>query len=203
MKVYATGEMTRRSQAYRLLALAARETWGWDALPPMERGEHGKPFFPRERERQFNLSHSGSFALCGLDRCPLGVDIQVVKTWRPGLCRRVCSPEELEWLGEGPQLWRRFTLLWTLKECAGKRTGEGIFRSLPTLSIPLPPWEEGESPLPGERLLEREGIWFRIYGGEGWYASVCGESPPPEEILWREIPCCRQDRGEAAGQFPS
>ncbi len=184
MVLYGTREMEDRRQAYGLLALAVREAWGWESLPALERGEHGKPFFPSDPGHCFNLSHSASLALCGLDDRPLGVDIQAVKRYRPSLPRRVCSARELNWMGEGEDCWRRFTLLWTLKESVVKRSGEGLIRRLDGIEVPLP----GDIPegalLPSESLLEMDGLHFRLFAGPDWYASVCAEHLPPEEIRW-------------------
>lgn len=165
-----------RRQAYDLLAAAAQEQWGWPELPPTARGERGKPFFPGEKGREFNLSHSGELALCALDSGPVGADIQVIRTWRPGLPGRVCSREERDWLESGGDFWLRFTQLWTLKECRVKQCGQGLIIPIRNIQIPLP--------REGERLLQAEGLWFCLYGGDGWRGAVCGQTRPPEEIRW-------------------
>ena len=177
MVIYGADGLTKREQAHALLSLAVKETWGWAVLPPLQTGEHGKPFFTGRPDRCFNLSHSGSLVLCALDERPVGVDIQVVKPFRPGLPRRVCSDGELAWIGEGEDRWGRFALLWALKECRVKYTGEGLTRPIPGIAVPLP--GEGEGP------LELDGLHFRTWSGPGWRAAACGESVPPVEINWR------------------
>ena len=92
--VYGADGLTRRAQARDLLALAAAEHWGLSPLPELHRAAHGKPCFPREMGRHFNLSHSGPLALCVLDDAPAGADIQVVKRWRPTLPRQGGGPGE-------------------------------------------------------------------------------------------------------------
>lgn len=67
---------------------------------------------------------------------PGGVDIQIVKAWRPGLPRRVCSAAELAWLDAQPQLWPAFTLLWTLKEAQAKESGRGLTTSIRDIRVP-------------------------------------------------------------------
>ena len=116
MFLYRAEGLTARSQARELLALAAAEVWGLASLPEISRRKGGKPFFPEYEGLQFNLSHSGEFALCALDEAPVGVDIQIVKAWRPALPRRVCSQLELDWLEAQPEFWPSFAQLWTLKE---------------------------------------------------------------------------------------
>ena len=100
MVIYGARDLTARSQARDLLAQAAAAEWGLSPLPDIARHPGGKPYFPDHPSLHFNLSHSGGLALCALDAAPVGVDIQVVKTLRPALPRRVCSPEELAWLEE-------------------------------------------------------------------------------------------------------
>ena len=104
MVIYHARGLTARSQARDLLALAAAEHWGLSPLPQIARREGGKPYFPNHDGRHFNLSHSGDRALCALDGAPVGVDIQLVKEWRPSLPRRVCAPAELDWLERQPSL---------------------------------------------------------------------------------------------------
>ena len=176
MVLYGADNLTDRRQAYDLLALAAKEYWGLNTLPPMARTAQGKPWFPEAPERAFNLSHSGTLALCALSSQPVGVDIQVVKPHRPGLPTRVCSAEELAWLQEQPDLWTAFALLWTLKEARVKYSGTGLTLPIHGISVPLP--------LPGKTLFFQDGLWFRLYQGAGWQAAACGQSPPPEAIRW-------------------
>ena len=157
--------------------LPVREVWGLSPLPEIARREGGKPFFPDREELHFNLSHSGDLALCGLDRAPVGVDIQIVKAWRPGLPRRVCSTAELAWLDAQPRLWPAFTLLWTLKEARAKESGQGLTTSIRDIRVPLP----------GPGPLEMDGLRFRTWTGPGWAAAVCGHSEPPEKIFEKTL----------------
>ena len=176
MVIYATDKIENRAQAYDLLSQGADAVWGFQELPFTERTSSGKPFFPDFPDHHFNLSHSGSFALCALSDSPVGVDIQIVRdSWRDALPRRVCAPHELEWLEEQSAYWDAFALLWALKEARGKYTGKGL-RAAREISVPLP--------AAGRSLYLHDGLWFRIYTGEGWQAAVCGEEEPPEELIW-------------------
>ena len=180
MVVYGAREVTRREQAYDLLAAAAHIRWGWEHLPEIRRSQQGKPYFPAQPRRHFNLSHSGSLALCALDDRPVGVDIQVVKVWRERLPQRVCSEKELAWLEEQGAGWEAFTLLWALKESLAKYTGAGLREKISAISVPLP--------RRGESLYLWEGLWFRSYRGEGWRGAACGLTRPQAEICWLERP---------------
>ena len=177
MVIYATNKIENRGQAYDLLSRGAEAVWGFKELPSTERTPDGKPFFPNFPDHHFNLSHSGSFALCALSNSPVGVDIQIVKdSWRDALPRRVCSPHELEWLEGQSVYWDAFALLWALKEARGKYDGRGLGAGVREISVPLPKGEE--------TLYRHDGLWFRVYTGDGWQAAVCGEQEPPKNLMW-------------------
>ena len=177
MVVYAADKLNHREQAYDLLLQAVREMRNFKDLPSIGRTANGKPFFPDFLGLHFNLSHSGSLALCALDSAPVGVDIQIVKdSWRDALPRRVCSPKELEWLNGQTDFWSSFTLLWTLKEARAKYTGTGLKNGVREISVPLP--------TPEQSLYRHDDLWFRVYAGDGWKAAVCGETEPPEQLIW-------------------
>lgn len=178
MMIYGAEGLMSRAQARELLALAAQEAWGLSPLPELARREGGKPFFPAREDLHFNLSHSGGLALCALDGAPVGVDVQLVREWRAGLPGRVCSPAELAWLEGQPGRWAAFTLLWALKEARAKQDGRGLTASIRDIRIPLP----------AEGTVRLDGLWFRTWAGPGWAAAVCGESQPPEALLWRRLP---------------
>lgn len=173
MLIYSTAGLTDRAQARDLLALAAKEAWGLSPLPEIALLEGGKPFFPGYPGLHFNLSHSGDLALCALDGAPVGVDIQIVKQWRPSLPRRVCSTEELAWLEGQPEFWPAFTLLWALKEARVKESGIGLTSPIRNIRVPLP----------GPEPVLFDGLRFRSWSGPGWAAAVCGRSEPPENFL--------------------
>lgn len=179
MVLYGTDGLETRAQAYDLLAIAAKEHWGLSPLPQLVRALLGKPVFASGQGLEFNLSHSGTLALCALDHDPVGVDIQLVKSWRPSLPRRVCSPEQLEWLEQQEDVWRSFTTLWTMKESRSKQSGQGLRGSIAAISVPLP--------RPDETLYAHQGLWFRLYFGPDWVGSACGTAPPPKEIHWRTL----------------
>ena len=164
MVIYAARDLTSRGQARDLLALAVRETWRLSPLPEIARREGGKPYFPGHEGLHFNLSHSGDLALCALDSAPVGVDVQIVREWRPGLPARVCSGAELDWLEGQPDLWSAFTLLWTLKEARVKCTGQGLRRPPREISVPL--LEPGETG-------DWDGFRFTALAGEVWRGALC------------------------------
>ena len=182
MVVYGIRTLTGRSQAQELLARAIQLHWGLERLPAQMRTRWGKPYFPDLPQYRFNLSHSGSFALCALSAHPVGVDIQVVRpAWSPKLVDRSCTPEERSWLaalGDRPE---DFAALWACKESVGKESGYGVPHPPSRLSVPLP--GDGGPLRPGEAYL-LEGRRLRVYAGRGWRGAVCAWEEPPEEIRW-------------------
>ena len=112
-----------RQAAWRLLERALRETCGLTALPPVERGERGKPFFPDLPGMHFSLSHSGSFCLCALSPSPVGADIEAVRPRGEVLLRRGLTEAERAWCLAAGDPWPRFCLLWTRRESRCKWSG--------------------------------------------------------------------------------
>ncbi len=98
-------------------------------------GPYGKPALASGGDLEFNLSHSGSLALCALAwKRPVGVDVEAhrddVETLE--IAELFFSEREIETLRELPEAARRhaFFLCWTRKEAYVKARGEG-------LSVPL------------------------------------------------------------------
>lgn len=179
MVIYGISDLVQRCQARELLALAAEEHWHLSPLPRIEAHPLGKPFFPDLPQLHFNLSHSGSLALCALDNDPVGVDIQLVKVWRQGLPERTCCQQELDWLSQQPNRDVAFTSLWSLKEARVKQDGLGLRMPIREISVPLQ--EHWNGP------IFWNGLQFCVYQGENWTAAVCGHSKPPDTICWIDL----------------
>ena len=147
-----------------LLRRAAALAWGWRALPELARSGRGKPYFRHWPERWFSLSHSGGLTLCALsDDGPVGVDVEVERTRRPGLMAYALSPAaQAACRGD----WGEFYRLWTLKESWCKREDSPLY---PPREVVTPP------PCP-----------HRSYTGPGWRGAVCCSGTPPEDVLWME-----------------
>lgn len=174
--------LARREQAKQLLAWGAAQVWGLDPLPQLAVGERGKPWFPACPQYQFNLSHSGTLALCVLADRPVGVDIQEVReTWRPSLVTRTCTPEERAWLASRGDRREDFAQLWALKESGGKQTGYGLPYPPSRQAVPLPPLGEPYDP---EKIYPLGQVQFRVYLGDTWRGAVCALDAPPRAIQW-------------------
>ncbi|MBE9068235.1 4'-phosphopantetheinyl transferase superfamily protein [Leptolyngbya cf. ectocarpi LEGE 11479] len=117
-------------------------------------GVYGKPCL-RDYPLQFNLSHSGEYALCGVARQVVGVDIEQLRSMDrlDGLIKRCLSPSEQQAIAavESSQRSKAFLEYWTCKEAYLKATGQGISESLaaievdlstePKLNVPGQPWQ--------------------------------------------------------------
>ncbi len=61
-----------------LLARGLLELYHIPHLPETARNENGKPYLPEYPDIHFNISHSGSLAVCVFAPVPIGIDIQEV-----------------------------------------------------------------------------------------------------------------------------
>lgn len=112
---------------YLLLLEALEKEYGITRPPEFGFGPHGKPFLPDYPHIHFNLSHCSGAALCVVGDTPAGCDIErVQEPLDMDLCRRCCSPEEMDSVlgSRNPAL--AFCTLWTRKEAFLKYTGEGL-----------------------------------------------------------------------------
>ena len=91
-----------------------------------------------------SLSHCDDMVACAVSEEPVGIDIERIRPVKEGLCRRVCTPEELAYLQAAPEelssdpaSLRRFFEIWTGKEAYFKKCGTGItnLRSVNVLSL--------------------------------------------------------------------
>ena len=165
MQLYLYNNITRHEDAYALLSYAVRHYWGFEALPDIDGHEQGKPFFPSLPRCHFNLSHSGSFALCVLDEQPVGVDIEIIRPHHPKLAQRICNAQELDWLEHQPDQTAALCQLWTGKEALAKYHGTGLTVPVRALCAPLPP------------AKEQDGLLFHRRITPEFCLCVCGHSP--------------------------
>ena len=119
-----------------LLAFHALREAGASDLS-IRRLEYGKPVLAAHPDIHFNLSHSGALAVCAVSDRPVGVDVQTMITYDPGLAARCLQPGERAWLEGETDRDRGFTRLWTRKESWLKRSGAGL--SVPMRSFPALP----------------------------------------------------------------
>ena len=118
----------RRESLSALLAL--RELTG-DSVPPIVRGEDGKPRFDAPSAPHFSLCHASDWAvaLLGDERSGrVGVDLEPLRRYPSArrVAERFFTPEELAAFEEAGGSEDAFFALWTKKEALGKLTGKGV-----------------------------------------------------------------------------
>lgn len=96
---------------------------------------NGKPCFNVEGIPDFNISHSGDYAVLvyindGTAR--VGADIQEKRKMNPSVWKRVLSKEE-----EKKELSKKYSFIqiWTVKESYVKMTGEGLKRDFREIAV--------------------------------------------------------------------
>ena len=106
-------------------------------LPPeIEFKEDGKPFLAGFDIFHFNLSHSGTYAVCAFDKTPVGIDIERIKPVKAGIAERFFSAEEQQFLNTCSQNTpKAFFAVWTRKEAFLKAVGKGLRMDLRFFSV--------------------------------------------------------------------
>lgn len=122
----------RQSLAGELALRTLLEREGIDAVP--ERLPSGQPVLPGSG-LHVSISHCDDLVACAISGEPIGIDVEKLRPVKPAMIQRVCTPEELSWVGGDPD---RFFQVWTAKEAYFKMAGTGItdLRSVNTLALP-------------------------------------------------------------------
>ena len=95
-------------------------------LPPIGKGEWGKPFFENS-PWHFSISHTRDQVFCVLAKQNVAVDAESLhRKFSPRLPDRVLSPGELAQYEASEDKNRTFLTFWVLKEAAAKLSGEGL-----------------------------------------------------------------------------
>lgn len=126
---------------YRAAARCSGRSPG--ALGPLVSGPWGKPAFSRCPQFHFSLSHSGAWWLCAFSSRPVGLDLQIHRSFTSPqtLSRRFFHPLEDAFLAAGD--YRDFFDLWSAKESYVKLTGRGFYLDPAAFSVVSP---EGRFP---------------------------------------------------------
>ena len=106
-----------------------------------EYGEYGKPLLRRSEsvpgdhfnlekmKIDFNLSHSGEYAVLAISDAPIGIDIEQKHSGGLQIAKRCFCPEEYQDILAGETQQERdmrFLQYWTMKEAYVKRIGKGM-----------------------------------------------------------------------------
>lgn len=147
-------------------------------------GPNGKPELkPCGRDRlDFNLSHSGDFALIGVSRQgAIGVDVEVARPIADTL--RVAhahfAPSEIQTL-EGctsEALPGAFFACWTCKEAFVKATGAGLSMRLDRFAVTIPPAPARVVSIDGDATAGRTWSLHRLAPAPGHVGAVAIAAP--------------------------
>lgn len=105
---------------------------------------HDKPSLLHDN-LEFNLTHSGNFAMVAICKAPVGVDIEKIRPDQNlDIAERFFSPDEVEKLRALPvnEQVTAFFQLWSRKEAIIKAMGKGLAHSLDSFSVAAHPCEE-------------------------------------------------------------
>lgn len=158
-----------------------------------DRGTFGKPFL-RSGELQFNLSHSGEFALLAVAReREVGVDVEEIREiedaamiaeryFSPGESKKLCTV-----LGS-TQRATAFFNCWTRKEAFIKAIGEGLSHPLDTFEVTFLPQEKVELRLEGtttHRWMLKALHVSERYSGALVVERLTAKGSLPEVACWQ------------------
>lgn len=98
--------------AYEMLRRAMQDHFGWEALPEVAFGAHGKPYFSSCSDAFFSLSHSRGAVLLAVHDHSIGVDIERLRPVSERMCTRFHASDEAAF-------WQD----WVQRESCCKRRG--------------------------------------------------------------------------------
>jgi 4'-phosphopantetheinyl transferase len=96
---------------------------------PIIQNPWGKPSLKSFPGIYYNVSHCENLAACIIsDKCPVGIDIEKIRSFSPYTAKRICRAAELQkiYSMEGEDADREFFRYWTLKESFIKAIGMGL-----------------------------------------------------------------------------
>ena len=112
--------------SYLLLLRGLNEKYGITGPVEFERNAQSKPYLKDYPRIYFNISHCGSGAVCAVSDFEIGIDIEEIHPFDPGVARLVCTAGELRRLDESAEKERLFCRIWTGKECYAKAWGISV-----------------------------------------------------------------------------
>ncbi|MGN1480405.1 4'-phosphopantetheinyl transferase family protein [Porcipelethomonas sp.] len=91
--------------------------------------KYGKPYL-KNSDLYFNISHCTGLAVCSIESCETGVDVEFIRNYPPRVLNRSFSLGEIDAVKNSARPDETFFRLWTLKESFVKALGIGISYSL-------------------------------------------------------------------------
>lgn len=156
------------ASVYLILVYALKNEGLFHSLPEFGYNPGGKPFLTNYKGIYFNLSHCQDAVVCCISDSEVGIDIETVGEYDDELAAAICNNEEYQWVtasSDTVQRAKRFTSLWTQKECIVKCSGTGIDRDPKEILT-------GYS---ADNQKEGLQIFSVYYPAENIYISVCNK----------------------------
>jgi len=139
------------------------------------KGWHGKPYLKNAPHVHFNISHSGSIAMCALNNAPVGADIEKITSADNLTARRIMSNQEFAIYDNTQDKDTIFYKIWTLKEAYIKYNGRGLGSDLRALTV----YPNGSS-----IITNTSGCRFALIDAvPGYQAALCA-ADVSHEINW-------------------
>ncbi|WP_428817973.1 4'-phosphopantetheinyl transferase family protein (plasmid) [Clostridium butyricum] len=154
-----------------------------------KRTNYGKPYLDNTLNFHFNISHSGDYVVCAIDKNIIGIDIEEKKDIDyESIAKNFFCNDEIEFILEGnyDERLTKFYRMWTLKESYVKANGKGLSIPLNSFSIKI---DEGKE-IKLIATKDKEKYGFKTLSKElGYEISVCSLG---EEIT-NEVICIEQE----------
>ena len=157
IKNYRTDDRKRTLAGRYLLKKMIKELYGREEFS-LEFNENGKPYLDF---CFFSISHSGDFAVCAVSDCPVGVDIERMKSFKQRERYMLFTQRESEYVNKSDSP-NRFYTLWTRKEAYVKAKGGVIADAAKT-----------ELVTPDFKLKDKyDGFGFKTEKSDGYILSA-------------------------------
>ncbi|MBU3198547.1 4'-phosphopantetheinyl transferase superfamily protein [Clostridium estertheticum] len=139
------------------------------------KGLYGKPYLKDVKEFNFNISHSGNWVVCVVDKKEVGIDIEQIKPIEIAIAKKNFTTEEYERI-IGQKDYLRISMfynLWTLKESFIKIIGKGLYIPLNSFNVNI--YNENNITVRTKNNLET--FYFKQYNIDSNYKmAVCSKS---------------------------
>ena len=152
----------------------------------VKKGEHGKPYLIEYPGVFFNLSHSGSRAMCVISDRECGCDVEKISGEHMSVAEHFFTGPEQEYIAKGTEGDAgRFFRLWTHKESYIKATGAGLSALKDRFSFSFS--EKG-----AEMTPEGEACRFfepRLNDCYSYACCIRGDSDEEPEVIIADLSC--------------
>lgn len=133
--------------------------------------KNNKPFLKDSENVFFNISHSGTVAVCAFSDKAVGVDVEEHTHFEQELVRSVFLPKEISYVEK--QLFSSdqiYTELWTIKESLMKYLGTGMTLEPKEILVAM------DAPVRAStKAYDCSSLNFTAYDVSGYSLTVCSE----------------------------